>query len=76
MREIKRLPGITGCSDHDCIFGHEGGMGTNGGCACVKDIRSMDMRQRIMYNTLHYRKLIAELQAQIDDLSKETPPNP
>lgn len=23
-----------GCTDSGCIFGHHGGMGTNGGCDC------------------------------------------
>lgn len=26
------------CSDHNCIFGHPGGMGTNGGCQCLKNL--------------------------------------
>lgn len=26
-----------GCLDHSCIFGHPGGLGTNGGCGCLKD---------------------------------------
>lgn len=26
-----------GCSDHSCIWGHDGGMGTNGGCHCLVD---------------------------------------
>jgi len=26
-----------GCTDHGCIWGHDGGMGTNGGCHCLMD---------------------------------------
>lgn len=26
----------TGCADGGCIFGHPGGMQTNGGCECLK----------------------------------------
>lgn len=26
-----------GCSDGGCIYGHPGGMHTNGGCGCVKN---------------------------------------
>ena len=26
-----------GCTDHGCIWGHPGGMGTNGGCHCLMD---------------------------------------
>jgi hypothetical protein len=25
-----------GCSEVDCVFGHLGGMHTNGGCQCLK----------------------------------------
>jgi hypothetical protein len=28
-----------GCSDHSCVWGHPGGMGTNGGCKCIRYIR-------------------------------------
>ena len=28
-----------GCTDHGCVFGHPGGMGTNGGCRCLDDLR-------------------------------------
>lgn len=32
-----RLFGPTiGCTDGGCVFGHPGGMHTNGGCACIK----------------------------------------
>ena len=27
-----------GCSDGGCIFGHRGGMHTNGGCHCVPSL--------------------------------------
>lgn len=33
-------PDIKGCTDGGCIFGHPGGMHTNGGCSCLKAIRS------------------------------------
>ena len=26
-----------GCADGGCVFGHPGGMHTNGGCNCLKD---------------------------------------
>lgn len=26
-----------GCTDHGCVWGHDGGMGTNGGCRCLVD---------------------------------------
>lgn len=27
-----------GCSDGHCVFGHPGGMHTNGGCRCARDM--------------------------------------
>ena len=33
----ERLYPGAGCSDHGCVYGHSGGMGTNGGCACIKE---------------------------------------
>lgn len=33
-----RIFGATvGCSDAFCVFGHPGGMATNGGCQCLKN---------------------------------------
>lgn len=34
---MKPVPGNEerGCSDHGCVWGHRGGMGTNGGCHCL-----------------------------------------
>lgn len=58
---LRRLPGIEGCSDHGCIFGHPGGMGTNGSCVCEREIRSPDMRRRIRKNIELYRTTIAAL---------------
>jgi hypothetical protein len=55
---IKRLPGIEGCSDHDCIFGHPGGMGTNGGCACLRHIYPQELRRRFRQNIWKLRQLI------------------
>lgn len=39
--------GIKGCSDHGCIFGHHGGMGTNGGCQELKSHDVDDMRRNL-----------------------------
>jgi hypothetical protein len=71
MRNIKILPDIEGCSDHDCVFGHPGGMGTNGGCACLKDFRSITMKQRFIKNIFAYRKRIRDLQEQIAKLEEK-----
>ena len=34
-----------GCSDHGCVFGHPGGMGTNGGCRCLSRLDPSDKRR-------------------------------
>lgn len=33
--------GVEPCCDNSCIFGRRGGMGTNGGCRCLKNLRDM-----------------------------------
>ncbi len=35
-----------GCIDGNCVFGHPGGLRTNGGCACVKGTES-ELRRHI-----------------------------
>lgn len=51
------LPEIQGCTDHSCVFGHPGGMGTNGGCRCI-DIQDQTQRTRVKHNILALRKEI------------------
>jgi hypothetical protein len=36
-----------GCTDSGCIFGHHGGMGTNGGCECHVGERN-DLRLKLL----------------------------
>lgn len=43
----RRHPGL-GCSDHGCVFGHPGGMGTNGGCGCIKETDALRLRLTIL----------------------------
>jgi hypothetical protein len=44
----ERLFGAVGCTDHNCVFGSHGGMGTNGGCGCLKDSNPIQLRRVIM----------------------------
>jgi len=44
------IPTLVGCSDGGCVFGHPGGMHTNGGCRCLKEIRPFAERIRIERN--------------------------
>lgn len=49
VREVaERLhPGV-GCTDGGCVFGHAGGMHTNGGCACLKERDVIQMKRYVM----------------------------
>lgn len=30
-----------GCTDHNCVWGHPGGLGTNGGCKCLHHLSTI-----------------------------------
>lgn len=36
-----------GCSDGGCVFGHPGGMATNGGCMCLKERDPDELRRTV-----------------------------
>ena len=58
-----------GCSDGGCIFGHRGGMHTNGGCHCVPSLstfHTMTTDERI-----ELRNKIKKLAAQNKVLREE-----
>lgn len=46
------------CSDGGCIFGHPGGMHTNGGCKCL--IRPTMTRDELYIIKTKIRKLVAQ----------------
>lgn len=48
-REVaERLyPGV-GCTDGGCVFGHPGGMHTNGGCECLKERNVIQMKRNLL----------------------------
>ena len=62
MTRTQKLSRALACSDGGCIFGHPGGMHTNGGCHClvlrgVKPLDRVEMRKailkfRVVLNTL------------------------
>jgi len=59
---MKVTKGYYGCSDGNCVFGHPGGMHTNGGCKCIPISRPHpDERIRL-------RKAIAALRKERDEL--------
>ena len=45
---VHDISGDFGCYDPGCIFGSFGGMGTNGGCDCIKDVRDPKARRKLM----------------------------
>lgn len=53
-------PEIKGCTDGGCIFGHPGGMRTNGGCACLKTMATSS-RLRVQRNIMLLRQEIQNL---------------
>lgn len=60
---------LKGCTDGGCIFGHPGGMHTNGGCGCVKELSRIGERGRQMIrNIRELRKEIRKLQERTDDM--------
>ena len=38
MRYVPEEFGL-GCTNHSCVWGHPGGMGTNGPCYCIRNLR-------------------------------------
>lgn len=63
----RKIEGVEACSNHGCVFGHPGGMGTNGQCHCL-DIRPPDARIRATRNVLALR---AALTAERERADKE-----
>lgn len=41
MTDQRPLPPYVGCTDGGCVFGHPGGMHTNGGCHCLDELREL-----------------------------------
>ena len=59
---MKIKKGYHGCSDGGCVFGHPGGMHTNGGCHCIRLKMIPDERVRL-------RKAIKSLLDERDNLA-------
>jgi hypothetical protein len=47
-RVTERLHPDAGCGDGSCLFGHPGGMQTNGGCQCLKETNPVLLRRTAM----------------------------
>ena len=49
VREVtERLHPGTGCTDGGCVFGHPGGVRTNGGCACLRERNAVQLKRYVM----------------------------
>lgn len=47
VARIARRRHNAGCGDGACVFGHPGGMHTNGGCRCTQERNPVLLRQII-----------------------------
>jgi len=59
-----------GCTDGGCVFGHPGGMHTNGGCRCLayNYIREHESMRRAHKGILALRERVAALEAENERL--------
>lgn len=61
-------PEVKGCTDGGCIFGHPGGMHTNGGCRCLRSIGPLsETSRRVHRNILLLRQEIERLREQSEE---------
>jgi len=60
-----------GCTDGNCIFGHPGGMHTNGGCRCLSEVRPASERIRITRGISQIKQERDALRAEVDKLMAE-----
>ena len=66
----KKIARAHGCGDNSCMFGSPGGMATNGGCRCLKNIVMHDeecreQARKIQRGVIALGKEIARLEAEI-----------
>lgn len=60
---------IVGCTNHGCVFGHPGGMGTNSRCVCL-DIHPDTKRRQVERNIRLLRAEIQRLRAAMHAMSE------
>ena len=58
-----------GCSDGGCVFGHPGGMHTNGGCRCLAELPP-EKRVRVRNGIRQMREALEEISDPIAVLKK------
>jgi hypothetical protein len=62
-----RLHPDAGCHDGGCVFGHLGGMQTNGGCQCLKEPNPALMRRNLLRLADVARELAAFCSAEVSN---------
>jgi len=67
----RELSADYGCSDGGCIYGHPGGMHTNGGCRCLPSVG----RRFTVHDLRAIRRGILGLRARIARLESSPPSN-
>jgi len=67
----KPAPVPSGCGDHSCVFGPPKGMGTNGGCRCLKDIRPTEKRIRVERDIRSLRAALTRAEEDIGNAKAE-----
>ena len=60
-----------GCSDGNCLFGHPGGMHTNGGCRCLRDLDTDHERRQRVRSGIKALRAKADFYRQRVDLLQE-----
>jgi len=58
------------CSDAGCVFGHPGGMATNGGCHCLERVIGPYLRARLYKLSRVARQALADVQALEEELAR------
>jgi len=59
-RQVAERLHKAGCSDGGCVFGHLGGMATNGGCMCLKE-RELSLLRRTILQLADVNRTLAAL---------------
>ena len=57
------------CCDAGCVFGHPGGMATNGGCRCLEHV-SPTLRARLYKLSRVARQALADVEVVREELAR------
>jgi len=68
LRSLAKERGLSCCHDGACIYGHQGGMQTNGGCQAMKERDVQTLRRHITA----LRSIAIELATRVINNSEES----